>query len=144
MAYTPDPRPKIQKSTRFFARLLSFDMECPRCGDVISIRAGYDRRDKKRNPAWDPATARFRCQNKACNKTCVLGILAWPVSKGHSAKQIPLDQIPNARQLAELRKEGWGWWLPDEMRIRHRQPHTTNLTTELTRPVAEAEADEEE
>src|SRR5688572_18786893 len=145
MAYTPDARPKLQKATRFFARLMSFDLECPKCGEVYSIRAGNHRRLKTKSPNWDATTARFTCTVDACGKTFVLGILAWPIkAAAYVASQPPRDQVPTPRQLSSLRKEGQGWWLGDDDAITIQRPNTTNLTLERDRPAAEAEAEEED
>lgn len=135
---TLDTTQRIQHSTRFFARLTSFDLECPHCGDVYSVRTGSSRQKKgsrKFDTAWDPTTGRFRCSNKECGKQYILGILAWPiVAAPHVASATPEDQVPNPRQLAQMRKEGGGWWLPDSEGQRYPRPHTTNLTTEEERP----------
>ena len=32
------PHPRELGATRFFARLIAFDLECPRCGKVFQIR----------------------------------------------------------------------------------------------------------
>lgn len=128
--YTPDPRPKIQKATRFFARPESFTLECPHCGRVYQIRMGPTTR------IWDPRTSRFSCLGKAgCQKTYLIGILAWPIGPvAGVASQTPTDQVPHPRQLAQLRKEGGGWWLPDEEMIREKRPSDTNITLEEDRP----------
>lgn len=145
MAYTPDPRPKLQKATRFFARLMSFDLECPKCGEVYSIRAGNNRRLKTKSPNWDATTGRFTCTTSDCGKVYVLGILAWPVkAASYVASQPPIDQVPNPRQLAKMRREGQGWWMADDQSITLRRPLETNLTTELDRPVAETRAENDD
>lgn len=129
----PDTRTRVAKAQRFFARLHSFDLECPRCGDVYVIRLAK-KKTSQPSPHWDPWTARFTCTNSACGKTYLLGILAWPiVSAPRVASSPPADQVPNERQLAQLRKEGGGWWMPDAEGQRYQRPHTTNLTTEEAR-----------
>lgn len=141
-SYTPDPRPRLQRATRFFARLISFDLECPHCGDVYSIRSGRRRQAAERDPNWDPSTGRFRCTNKQCGRNYVLGILAWPIGRGAGTATItPTDQVPSPRQLAGLRKEGGGWWMAEEDRQRWAKPEVTNLTTEDDRPEPEDEED---
>lgn len=133
--YTPDPRPRIQAATRFFARLLSFDLECPHCGSVYTIRTGFSRRLAKAQPFWDPWTGRFSCTNKMCARVYVLGILAWPIAAApRVATQTPSDQVPHPRQLAQMRAEGGGWWMPEKEAITLRRPQETNLTTEPDRP----------
>jgi hypothetical protein len=130
-----DTRRRLQKATRFFARPIAFDLECPHCGDVYTVRPGTARRKSVRDPNWDPWTARFRCTNKECGRTYLIGLLAWPiVAAPNAASAPPADQVPHERQLVALRKEGGGWWLPKEERQRYPRPHETNLTTEEERP----------
>lgn len=131
-----DHRPRIQKATRFFARLHAFDLECPHCGDVYPVRIGEARKKgKKETPNWDPWTGRFTCTNNRCGKVYVLGILAWPiVAAPNVASATPADQVPNPRQLAGLRREGGGFWMPDAERQKYPRPHETNITTEMDRP----------
>ncbi len=131
--YTPDTRQRLQRATRFFARLGSFDLECPHCGTVYKIRVKGDTPDRPQN--WDPKTARFKCTVPTCTRTYVLGIVAWPiVAAPRVASQTPEDQVPHPRELAQLRKEGGGWWLADEAAQRYPRPQETNLTTEPERP----------
>lgn len=140
---TLDTRQRIERATRFFARLISFDLECPHCGDIYSVRGGLSRKKKgsrEFDSSWDPTTGRFRCTNKECGKTYVLGILAWPIVPApHVASATPEDQVPSPRQLAQMRKEGGGWWLEEGEGQRYKRPHTTNLTTEEDRPEEEDE-----
>ena len=128
--YAPDNRPRLQASVRFFARPESFTLECPRCGQVHRIRKG------RPTSCWNPDTARFTCINMKCRKTYVIGLLAWPVSVGgrNTATTTPRDQIPTPRQLAQLRKEGGGWWLPESERQRFSVVEEANLTLEQERP----------
>lgn len=143
--WTPDTRKRITAAQRFFARLISFDLECPHCGDVYTVRTGSFRSKvgSRKGSAWDPMTARFRCMNKNCGRVYVLGVLAWPiVPAAHVASATPEDQVPSPRQLGQMRKEGGGWWMADEEAISHKRPQETNLTTEEDRP--DADQDEEE
>lgn len=127
---TTDTRQRIQRSTRFFAYLESFSLECPHCGLVYQVRKGRD------SPEWQPRTGRFTCNGRGgCNKVYILGILAWPVvAAPHVASQPPEDQVPHPRQLAQLRREGGGWWLADVEAHSYPRPAETNLTTEENRP----------
>lgn len=133
---TLDTRQRLTAAQRFFARLHSFDLECPHCGDVYTIRLGATRAKGKGSAApYDPMTARFTCTNKGCGRAYVLGILAWPiVAAPRVASQPPADQVPSPRQVAALRKEGGGWWMPEGEGQRYPRPHETNLTTEEDRP----------
>jgi hypothetical protein len=136
--WTPDTRQRLQRATRFFARLESFDLECPHCGKVYQVRVRGLRRRSQRQ-SWDPATGRFRCTAKGgCQRRYVLGIVAWPIGTGPSAATAtPEDSVPWPRQLAQIRREGGGWWLADEASITVRRPVETNLTTEQDRPRGE-------
>lgn len=131
----------LARATRFFARPLSFDLECPRCGDVYQIRLGQlrgrGRKEGSHHPNWDPLTSRFQCTNKGCGRVYVIGLVAWSITGAGSASQPPEDAVPGPRQLAQMRREGGGWWMEEGQRFR--RPHTTNLTTEEDRPVQEDE-----
>ena len=127
---TREIRALLARSTRFFGRLQSFDLECPHCGTVYQIRMSA-----QHPPQWDPWTARFVCTTRDCERLYLLGILAWPIGASPKvASAPPRDQVPLPRQLAQMRREGGGWWLPDGARIRRPHPDTTNLTTEEERP----------
>lgn len=135
MSYQPDTRARLQAATRFFARAVSFDLECPHCGDVYQIRAGKARQRSVKDPNWDPYTGRFTCTNKDCQRVYIIGLVAWPViAARHVASATPADQVPHPRQLAQLRREGGGWWMPDPEGQRYARPHETNLTAEEERP----------
>lgn len=134
LGWTLDTRSRLARATRFFARLQSFDLECPHCGTVYQVRIrGQSARSRSR--CWDPWTARFHCTAKGgCQRRYVLGIVAWPLGTGpRAAVYTPEDQVPHPRQLAQMRKEGGGWWMPDAEAITLRRPIATNLTTEEER-----------
>lgn len=125
-----NPRPQLVASTRFFARPESFTLECPHCGTIYRIQ-------RMQNQAhWEKHTSRFRCTGKdGCGRVYLIGILAWPIAgAGKAASQTPADQVPHPRQLAQMRKEGGGWWLPDAEAQSIARPDTTNLTLEEERP----------
>ena len=147
MPYNPDTRQRIERATRFFARMVSFDLECPHCGKVYTIRATNNRGQGRGDlDVWDPVTARFTCNNqpRCQHRVYVLGILAWPVAHTPAvASQTPRDQTPHPRQLAQMRKEAGGWWLPPEERITEKRPSETNLTLEPERPEENADDDDE-
>lgn len=135
-----DTRKRLQAATRFFARPVSFDAECPHCGTVYTVRANSEH--GKRN--WDPWTARFECTTKGCARTYVVGMLFWPVSSAPGvASMPPRDQVPNHRQIIQLRKEGGGWWMADYEALRLKRTETTNLTTDEERPEEDDDADDD-
>lgn len=130
--YIPDTRQRLTRATRFFARIERATLECPRCGYVYTITS------RQPSANWDPTTARFTCTNKttgsSCGRSYVLGLVAWPIGQGASAaSQTPEDQVPGPRQLAQMRREGGGWWLADEAKQTLRRPQETNLTLEEER-----------
>lgn len=140
---TDRPEARLTKSTRFFARLIAFDLECPHCGTVYSIKQTGKGRTGLAGLNWDATTGRFTCTHKGCEKSYILGMLAWPILPApRVASATPADQVPHPRQLAALRKEGGGWWLPDSEAQRYPRPHETNLTTEPERPERDDEDDE--
>lgn len=122
-----DPRPRVERATRFFARLRSFDLECPHCGQVYSVT------DRKPTSNYDPRTGRFHCNRKDCNRRYILGVLAWPITAG-GGSATPEDQVPSPRQLVQMRREGGGWWLADQDAQKWKRPIETNLTLEEDRP----------
>ncbi len=129
MPKSPPPHPELTNAQRFFARVRSFDMECPHCGLVYRVR-------KDTNPTiWNPRTALFTCLDRrmgGCKRTYVIGMLAWPKGRGSGSGAPPADQVPGPRQLAQLRQEAGGWWMTDEYKHKGR-PDPTNLTGELDR-----------
>jgi hypothetical protein len=80
---------------------------------------------------YDRRTARWQCRE--CDRVYIVGMLAWPAPRGAGSKGTPDDQIPGPRQLAQMRAEGSGWWLPEELRGKGRQD-ISNLTGEEDRP----------
>ena len=131
------PHPRELGATRFFARLIAFDLECPTCGKVFSVRrlnkhkmsaVGLD----EAQHTWNPTTARFTCVGKdGCQKQYVLGMLAWDPPRGARAGALPMDQVPTHRQLAELREEAAGQWMPHQPTGRM---DTSNLAITDERP----------
>lgn len=113
------PHPRELGATRFFARLIAFDIECPRCGKVFRVRRANRHKlsavalDESEH-TWNPTTARLVCTGKdGCQKEYILGVLAWDPPRGARAGALPPDQVPTHRQLAELRQEGQGHWMPN-------------------------------
>lgn len=132
MAKTPPLRPPKPASwhprdlgaTRFFARVLSFVAECPHCGYVVKVRRS-NRTGSTPAAQWDPSTARWTCPR--CEWVYSVGMLAWPAQRGAGAQALPDDQVPGPRQLAQLRTDGDGWWMPDALKAPGRL-ETSNLT----------------
>ena len=136
----------LTRATRFFARIHgSFDCECPACGQLVRVAGVTGPRPKQADRAavaYDARTATFRCPS--CNKAYTVGLVFWPRA-GHGVKLgLPLDQIPNLRQAQELRREGGGWWLPDDAAVKSSPVHESNLAVEPERMAVEDLADEDE
>lgn len=93
---------------RFFARPSAFEMECPQCGRLFLV--GPYRRD---NRSYDRVSGILTCPKNVdptkpgCGRKWFIGIVAYQILAGNR-KTRPLDQKPNARQLAELRQWGRG------------------------------------
>lgn len=135
MPKSPPPHPELVNAQRFFARLRTFDLECPHCGKVYLLR--YD----TPTSTWNPRTGLFACLARdGCQRQYVMGVLAWPKGRGHGAGTPPADQVPGPRQLAQLDPQGGGWWMTDEYRHKGR-PDPTNLTGEPDRPPEEDATD---
>jgi len=139
------PHPRELGATRFFARIVGADLECPHCGKVYRLRAANDRRLSTRvRSIWDPRTSTFTCASKAgCQRKFVLGVLAWDKPRGITGGAVPADQVPNMRQLAELRADGDGWWMPEGTHTTGRMD-MANLAVVEERPEPEDEDFNEE
>lgn len=113
-------------ATRFFARVTAAVLECPRCGTVLQFgRTGSHGRENTKG--WDPTTARLKCHG--CELTVLIGLLAWPVRVGgYTRRTAPMDQVPNERQLAQLRAEAGGYWMEEEYAQPRFKPEHTNVT----------------
>lgn len=123
-AGTQYPHPRELGAQRFFARVVRFTAECPHCGLVLDSADCYDVR-----------TARFKCHG--CDWTYVIGLLAWPAPKGLGAGRLPDDQIPGPRELAQLRADGGGFWMPEHVRQRGTMDMSNLTTGERPEPVDE-------
>lgn len=131
----PKPKhPREYGAIRFFAQVGSFVCECPYCGTVASVLR-QNQHAKTAKAAYNPKTARFRCLD--CKRQYVVGLLLWPEPRGGGSKGIPDDQVPGPRQLAQLRADGAGYWLPDSLRETAGRMDTSNLTGEADRPEPE-------
>lgn len=115
------PRTPIRPTgDHFFARIECARLECPRCGYIDQFK-GHMVKGKVGNPrrrlqerakelgGWDPLTSRWTCPS--CRLRFVLGILAWPIGKGSATPTLPRDQVPEVRQLAEIRAQAEGLWM---------------------------------
>lgn len=81
---------------RMFARVRAFDIACPKCDQVHTVRAGAGR-----TRAWNPRLALFKCTG--CGLTLLIGVVAWRISPG-GARKIPTDWVPDLKQALELRE----------------------------------------
>lgn len=95
-------------ASRFFARIIDLDIECPRCGTVIAGRARGGR------GGWDRTTQRFECT--ACKLILGLGVLAWPLSIAPSGDRGAGDARPNYRQALALRAQAGGFLVEEKKR----------------------------
>lgn len=114
----PPPHPRDFGATRFFARIHAVDLECPRCGKVMLLRPPKRGRLRRYQPTpghtWEPHTQRLHCHDgTGCGKVYRLGVLAWDPPRGVGAHSPAEDTVPHPRELAQLREEGAGWWMPE-------------------------------
>lgn len=96
---------------RFFARIRSVEMACPRCGEVTVIpklRTRWVNKGVYRaSLTWNPQTQAWRCPE--CGLKLALGIIAYfPPGSGnqHTAPEgmlPPLDTIPTPSEAKNLR-----------------------------------------
>ncbi len=108
---------------RFYARVHSFDVSCPACGQLI--RAGSSARGAK--GAYNARIARLRCPG--CERTYIIGLVCWPIapggSPGHRSTR-PADQHPDPRTALQMRTQGGGWW--PKTAIKRRRAAQSNAT----------------
>lgn len=105
------------RGERFFAHFTAGELECPACGWVTVIR------QDTAPTTWDWRTSVLRCP--ACSRRYILGVIAWSVLPGSHTKTLPMDQVPDPKQAAQLRKR-LGGFHPDERKA-HNRPEETNL-----------------
>ena len=103
---------------RFFARILSADMECPTCGAVLRF-GGRGRRAQY----WDRVTNRLKCPH--CRRTYQLGVLAWPVMRRPGSTRTPEDHRRPTRRRGEIPAYERGFWMTEPRGCR---AEITNLT----------------
>ncbi len=97
---------------KFFGRIRSADIECPRCTNVYLI--GVAGRNKR--GYYDAKRSRFRCPH--CGMVLVLGIIAWLPPAGPPTT--PHDHIPSVRQALQLRQTIGALWV--EKRLKTGEP----------------------
>lgn len=145
--------------TRIFGRLDKFDIECPACGEIL--RAGLTPRSQLRrqrhqterealaalqkqgsrgsgvrsdlDKVFQPLTSTLRCVY--CRAVYQVGIILWPSRVGRQVYQIPEDQKPTRRQLAQLRRYAGGF-AADKVKARG-EALNVFVTAECTCPVTE-------
>lgn len=99
---------------RFFARLRrdGWDLECPACGRVYSIRgalrasAAATRQNRKDAQVFDEMTGIFQCQNRRCRRAYQLGINAYPLGRGviiPERRRVPVDTVADLEQARVLK-----------------------------------------
>jgi hypothetical protein len=130
--------PVPPESTRFFARVESAWLACPRCGRVLHFSTTAQHQV---GCTWNPRTARLKCRlnQGGCGLTFVVGLMLWPVQKGGIAQTIPVDHVPHERELAQMRAmegigkgSGAGWWMSKAQAKRSWRPDDTNVTAGCT------------
>jgi hypothetical protein len=84
---------------RFFARVRSFDIECPDCGVVYVVRS------EDETAVFDERTSMFRCQ--CCDCVLQLGLFAWYAST--AVLDFTRDQRPMPSQERWIRSLSVGW-----------------------------------
>src|SRR5258708_5061761 len=113
------PRPSQPPvGDRLLGRSPGARWECPRCGYLDHFKPAGGKVPAAAPPrllrgrsarGWNPGTSRWKCPS--CELVVVLGLLAWPIKSGSTRATLPLDQVPNYRQLAQLRAQGGGLWM---------------------------------
>jgi len=106
----PDIRPVRR---HVFARVLSFDLECPHCGTIDAVRTG-----RRAPPRFHMVRSRWRC--RACRRIYSVGLVVRPVRRagnrpyndGQPPDTTPTDdQMRQLQQvLGETRGESVGWY----------------------------------
>jgi hypothetical protein len=108
--------PSLPPSDRVYARLDRFEVECPRCGRVVSswlkVQRGTVRMPGVHDRApsrflFNPLTQRLNCP---CGVSWVVGVVLYHVQR-HANYAQPSDTIPTRRQLAQLRRKTGGVWV---------------------------------
>lgn len=89
------------QGSRFFARLVRFDIACPRCDRVEAVGGNTPR------STWQPRLARYHCAG--CGLVLYLGVVAWGAGGAAEGSQqsweTPGDWMPTVRHALELRRQ---------------------------------------
>lgn len=80
---------------RIYSRPRTFDVECPSCTKVHVIN-----RPNVRTPHWAPKVSELHC---SCGRRYVVGIALWDVESGPRVHSRPVDQVPHAGAVRQLR-----------------------------------------
>lgn len=105
---------ELPPGDRFFARIKSADLECPKCGNIYLIGAT----GKAKRGYYDSKTSRFRCPH--CGLVLVLGVIGWLPQRGRPLQGPPRDQVPTPRQALAMRRKMAGHW--SEERLERKAP----------------------
>jgi len=108
---------------RLFARLITFDFSCPKCGRLYQLTEPGRSRAKgvPQYKVWDPRSARFCC--RYCSLVVLLGVVAWPMSSGRGmnySEATPPDVVPTPREAAEMRVQASYWAKPVDVKLPRR------------------------
>jgi hypothetical protein len=94
---------------RFFARILTLELECPACGQVYSHTGLNPKRRHGKPPArskqegWNSRIGRFCCSS--CQTVFLLGVVAYRPKPSGIRNAIPEDWQPTLRQALALAGE---------------------------------------
>lgn len=81
---------------RFFARVLSFELACPRCNEVARVTE----HTKDNRSIFDRKKSIFSC--RGCSLHLAIGLIAWPLRNGPTG--MPGDTVPTYREAMQLRE----------------------------------------
>ena len=90
---------------RVFARVLSFDLECPHCGTIDCVRATSRLPWLNASPRFHIVRSRWRC--RACRRVYAVGLALWPVRRAGNrprGDRRPLDTRPSLTQIMQMRQ----------------------------------------
>ncbi len=117
---TAERRPAV----RVFARVQGADLECPRCGLAFSfgfvraVRATIHATKQRRGAGqwyWDSSTATLTCPKCSAEWVPALALYRRVRTWRKSRRGLPVDQLADDRQRAELRACAKGYWLEERV-----------------------------